>query len=189
MFRSKTLWLMVLITATCFIMACDKQTDEANKLVDEGNAVIKKNNELTTKVSALLPELLGEKMAKAEDLEKYKADNKAKFDELVSLCDQLEKGGNEAAAKFEQASAKLKAGDKFQEYTNLKAQEFKKRAEWDKATGTFVKSFLAEKDAEKADALVGEFNKKQETMKKDADDLGAKADKIVKDNPSMFEKK
>lgn len=189
MLKTKNIWLGLLLVAISLSWACDAATGEANKLVDEGNALIKKNNEMTAKSSALIAELLGDKMTKAEDLEKYKADNKAKFDELVTLCDQLEKGQNEAAAKFEQASAKLKAGDKFQEYTSVKAQEFKKRAEWDKATGTFVKAFLAEKDAEKADALVGGFNKTQDTMKKEADGLMEKAEKIVKDNPTMFEKK
>lgn len=189
MLKTKSIWLGFLLVAISLSWACDASTGEANKLVDEGNAIIKKNNEMTAKVSALLPDLLGEKMTKAEDLEKYKADNKAKFDELISLCDQLEKGGNDAAAKFEQASSKLKAGDKFQEYTNVKAQEFKKRAEWDKATGAFVKSFVAEKDAEKANDLVVAFNKTQDTMKKEADGLMEKAEKIVKDNPTMFEKK
>ena len=37
------------------------------------------------------------------------------------------------------------------QYAAAKAQEFKKRAEIDRAAAGFVKAFLAEKDAEKAD--------------------------------------
>lgn len=189
MFRKKSrIWAIVLVVIAGLGLACDTaQINEANKLVDEGNVIIKKTNELVAKQDALLKELLGENMTKAEDLEKYKDDNKAKFDELVGLCDQVEKGGNEAAAKFEQAS-KVKAGDKFQEYAGLKGQELKKRAELDKATGVFVKAFLAEKEPEKADSLIVEYNKKSDDMRKEADGLMTKAEQIVKDNPTVFKK-
>jgi hypothetical protein len=182
----KNIWLVVLLAVISLSWACDGgQTDEANKLVNEGNDITNKTNEGIIKASNLTKELLGENMTKAEDLEKYKADNKAKFDELVKLSEQNEKGFNDAAAKFEQA-AKLKVDDKFKEYLNVRAQEFKKRAEIEKADNTFVKAFLAEKEAEKADALIGDSNKKSDGLKKEADDLKAKSEKIVKDNPTLF---
>lgn len=189
MFRKQSrIWAVVLAGIVSLGLACDSaQIDEANKLVDEGNVIINKTNELVTKQEALIKDLLGENMLQAEDLEKYKNDNKTKFDELIGLCDQAEKGGNDAAAKFEQAS-KVKVGEKFQEYAGLKGQELKKRAEIDKATGVFVKAFLAEKDPEKADSLITDYNKKSEDMRKEADGLMTKADQIVKDNPTVFKK-
>ncbi len=183
----KFIWLM--LTALLAIgAACDAGTDEANKLVDEGNAIIGKNNDINVKANNSLNDLLGAKMTQAEDLEKYKTENKAKFDEVAGMYDQLDKNSSEAAAKFDQAS-KVKTSPKFQEYAAAKAQELKKRAEADRATGTFVKSFLAEKDAEKADQQVGEYNKKNAEMMKEATALAAKADQIIKDNPSVFSSK
>lgn len=190
MFRkTNSIYLAILLAVAALGLACDGgQTDEANKLVNEGNAIITKNNEATAKRSSLVTELLGENMTKAEDLEKYKADNKAKFDELSKTIETTEKGFNDAAAKFE-AAAKLKVDDKFKEYLNVTVQEFKKRAEIEKSAGTFVKAFLAEKDTEKVDALVGDYNTKSAAMKKEADDLTAKSDKIMKDNPTVFNTK
>jgi hypothetical protein len=187
MFRRKSnLWLAILISAVGLSLACDGgQLDEANKLVNEANAVITKNNELVPKVNALTNELFGEGMTKAEDLDKYKADNKAKFDELIKMNEDLAKGREESAAKFEQVS-KMKVDDKFKEYTSLKSQELKKGAEIDKAEVAFVKAFLAESDAEKANELVADTNKKSAEMKKVADELRDKAEKIVKDNPTIF---
>jgi hypothetical protein len=188
MFRKKSsIWLVVLLALVSLGLACDGQVDEANKLVNEGNAIITKNNELLTKSSALMSELLGDNFVKAEDPEKYVADNKAKFDELSKMSEDAEKGWNEAAAKFDQAS-KMKVDDKFKEYLNVSGQEFKKRAEMEKADNTFLKALLAEKDAEKLNALVADSNKKSADLKKEADALKAKADQITKDNPTIFKK-
>jgi len=185
MLKSKSIIWLVLLLVVGIGAACDGQTDEANKLVDEGNAIVKKSNDISAKAADSLNALMGEKMTQAEDLEQYKTANKAKFDEVVSLYEQLDKSGTEAAAKFEQAS-KLNTDAKFKEYAAAKAQEFKKRAEIDRVSATFVKSFLAEKDAEKADRQVADYNKKNADMIKEADGLMAKADQIVKDNPGVF---
>ena len=181
--KMKLIWFVLALAF--WLAACDGQINEANKLVDEGNAIVQKNNATSVKAGDMFNDLMGANLVQADDLAEYKAANKAKFDELLTMYDQLEKGGNEAAGKFEQAS-KLKAGDKFQEYAGLKAQEFKKRAEIDKASGAFLKAFLAEKDVEKADQQIIDFNKKNGDMGKEADGIKAKAEQIVKDNPSVF---
>ena len=166
--------------------ACDVgQTDEANKFIDEANAIIEKNKATVEKAANLFGDLLGEKMTQAEDLEEYKAENKARFDEVVSLTEESEKNFGEAAGKFEQAS-KVQADEKFMEYSGLKAQEFRKRAEIQKTTAGYIKAFLAEPDAPKADQLTVDNNKKTADLLKEADDLGAKADKIITDNPDVF---
>ena len=107
---------------------------------------------MADKTDSLIADLLGAKMTAAEDFEKYKAENKAKFDDAVSLSEQCETNIGEAAARFEQAS-KMNLDAKFKEYVGLKAQEFKKRAARYKATAAYLKAFIAETDAAKADRL------------------------------------
>ena len=186
MFRKSSIWLIILVGVVSLGIACD-QADEANKFVDEANATVTKSNEMGVKAANLTNELLGENMTKAEDLEEYKTKNKAKFDELLGLSEQAEKARNEAAGKFEQAT-KLKVDEKFKEYLNIGIQELKKRAESDKLRTAFVKAFLAEKEAEKIDSLVGDYNKNSAALAKEADDLGKKADQMIKDNPNVFKK-
>ncbi|MEW6130612.1 MAG: hypothetical protein AB1757_26510 [Acidobacteriota bacterium] len=183
--KKSVIRLAILLGLICLSVACSGQTDEANKLINEANGILDKSRASSDKADRLLNELVGENLTKAEDAETYKTDNQAKFDEAVSLSEQSEKSISEAAAKFEQAS-KLKVDDKFKEYLGLKAQEFKKRAERFKAVAGFVKTFLAEKDVEKTDQLIADNNKKEGGLVKEADDLGAKAEKIIRDNPSLF---
>ncbi len=187
MFRKKSsIWLVVLLAAISLSMACDGgQTDEANKLVNEGNTFIDKSKATDSKIGSLSKELLGENWVNAEDNVKYVADNKAKFDELVGLDEQNEKAMTEAAGKFDQAS-KLKVDDKFKEYLGLKSQEFKKLAEKYKSEATFLKSLLAEKDSDKAGKLSEDYAKKSAEIMKEAADITAKAEKIMKDNPTLF---
>lgn len=185
MFRKTTLWLVVLLAAISFSMACGGQEDDANKLVNEANAVIDKAKANDTKINALSKELLGEAWVNAEDNGKYMADNKAKFDELVGLDEQNEKAMNEAAGKFEQA-AKLNVNEKFKEYLGLKSQEFKKLAEKYKAEYTFLKSLAAETANDKAGKLAEEYSRKSADIVKEATEIAAKAEKIMKDNPTVF---
>ena len=157
MFSKKIIWLVVLLAAISLSAACD-QADEANKFVDEANALIDKAKTNNAKISSLTSEVLGEKFAKAEDTAAFVADNKAKFDELISLDEQNEKSMNEASAKFEQVS-KVKVDEKFKEYVGVKAQELKKRAEIYKGDAALYKAILAEKDAEKIGKLLEESTK------------------------------
>lgn len=163
----------------------NKATDEANKLVDEGNAFITKNSEIATKVGSLFDELVGDNVTKVEDFVEYKQTNRAKFDELITLSGQLEKNSQDAAAKFDAAS-KLDTSAKFKEYNGLKGQELKKRAEAQKLMQTFIKGFVAETDVEKMDASISDYNTKSAAIVKEANDLAAKGEKIIKDNPSEF---
>lgn len=185
MFRKTTLWLVVLLAAISFSMACGGEEDGANKLVNEANDAINKSKANDAKINSLSKELLGDAWVNAEDNAKYFADSKAKVDELVGLDEQNEKAMNEAAGKFEQAS-KMKVDDKFKEYLGLKSQEFKKLAEKYKAEYTFLKAVSAEKDNDKAGKMAEEYSKKSADIMKEATELAAKSDKITKDNPTIF---
>ena len=115
MFRKKSnAGLVILLAAISLSMACE-QTREANKLVDEAIAIKKKNIEIDAQAVGLLNELMGSNMTNADDLDKHKTVNKAKFDELIGFHAQLEKNANDAAVKYEEVS-KLKLNERFKEY-------------------------------------------------------------------------
>jgi len=179
--------IAVLLAITGLGMACD-EADDANKLVDEANAIVTKSNDSSSKITSLYNDLLGDKLVKSADVEKYKVENKGRFDELIGLIDRDEKDLNDVAAKFEKAST-LKVSDKFKEYTSLSSQQFKKRTENRKAMGIFIKAFLAEKDTTKRNQLGDEFDKRSAELGKEGDALSEKADKIVADNPGEFQSK
>ena len=147
--------------------------------------MIKTSNELETKSSALFSELLGDNLSKVDDLDDYKKVNKAKFDEVSSLTDQKIKATTDAADKFEQAS-KLKLNEKFKEYLGVKVQEFRKRIEADKLVSPIIKLFVDAKEVDTWNKGIREYNTKTAAIVKEADDLGKKADQIVKDNPTVI---
>ena len=179
--------IAVLLVIAGLGIACDEASD-ANKLVNEANVLVTRSNDTSSKITALYNDLLGDKLVKATDVEKYKVENKARFDELFGLIDQDEKDLNEVAAKFEKA-ATLKVSEKFKEYVSLSSQEYKKRVENRKAMGVFLKAFLAEKDTAKRNKLGDEYDKRSTEIGKEGDALSEKADKIVADNPAEFKSK
>ena len=164
------------------VLACGSadETDKANKLVNEGNAAIndgkkyladaeeKKNTMLHTDVSQL-------------------AEARTIANEAVRAYDQAEEKAKEAAGKFEEAS-KLKISEKFKEYLALKVKEFNKRAELVEALKSAPQALI---DSQSRSSFISRANaatQKAESLSKEADDLGAQADKLQKDNPDAFKK-
>ena len=164
------------------VLACGSvdETEKANKLVDEGNASInegkkyladaeeKKNTMLQTNVSQL-------------------AEARTIANEAVRTYDQAEDKAKEAAAKFEEAS-KLKINDKFKEYLALKVKEFNKRAELVEALKATPQALIDSQSRSSFVSRANEATQKAERLGKEADDLGAQADKLQKDNPDAFKK-
>jgi hypothetical protein len=168
------------------LKACDNaQIDEANKLNDEAGVILEKENDLTNKSIELLDELLGDNLTKAEDYKAYKEKNKSKFDELISLSGQIERLAAESMDKYEQV-LKLKLPEKYKEYTSIKIQEFKKRADLHKLIAPFIKEFLQTNDIDKINKLIEDFNKQSADMLEEADKLSEKAGQFAKDNPNVF---
>ncbi len=100
-------WLTLMILIIGLSSGCsliDGQLDEANKLVAESDAANPKFNELFTKSNDLFNDLMGDNWVKAKDTQAYKEQNKSKFDELISLREQVEKIGDEQTGKLEKAS-------------------------------------------------------------------------------------
>lgn len=187
MLKGKMLLGIVVCMAVGLNLACSfgDQTGEANKLIDEANSVIKTNNEKIIKSSTLTNELLGGNLASAEDIDEYKTTNKAKFDELVSLSDQIEKSDAEIVEKFEQAS-KMKLDETYKKYLEAKTAEFKKRGEGNKLTAPLVKAFLQTKDVDAVNKQIEDYNKKFSANVKESDELMKKADQIAKENPNSI---
>lgn len=179
---------MLIALALGFAASCDAlmdQTDEANKLVGEATALIDQSNKIVLKSNDLFTELFGANLSQADDAEKYKRDNKAKFDELIAASGEIEKSSNEIIGKLEQAS-KLKLNQIYKQYLELKLQEHQKRLEGEKLTVPFIKSFLEIKDVEKMNELIEEYDKQTAAVEKESADLKQKADQIVKDNPNLI---
>lgn len=178
-----------LLSAISLISACGMldETTEANKIVAEANVEIVKNNAQVMQSNALFTQLFNTGLASVDgdNLEDYKKENKAKFDEFIKLSGDMDKTSNDLISKFDQAS-KLKLNEKYKEYLVLKSQEYKKRQELDKLVVPFINSFLEAKDVDKINGQIGEYNEKSTAIKKEIDDLGNKADKVVKDNPNLI---
>jgi len=164
------------------VLACSSgfETEKANQLVAQGNSAIdegkkyfadaeeKKNRMLRTDVSHL-------------------ADARTLANEAIRAYDQAHAKAKEAAAKYEEAS-KLNLSDKYKEYLGLKVKEYNKRAELIETVKSTPQALL---DSQSRSSFISSANaatEKAERVHKEAEDLGAQADKLVKDNPDIFKK-
>lgn len=182
-------WLAFLILIIGLSSGCgliDGELDEANKLVAESNATTPKFNEVLTKSNDLFNELLGDNWVNAKDAEAYKEQNKSRFDDLLSLREQLEKLSNEQTDKLEKAS-KLNISKEFKEYLSLLIQIEKKRKEHRDFMAPYIKTFLQTKDINEINKLGEERRKKEEVLTKEADELDKKLEQFKKDNPYLLE--
>jgi hypothetical protein len=182
-------WLVLLILITGLISGCsliDGQLDEANKLLNESNAATPKFNELITKSNDLFNDLMGEKWVNAQDAQAYKEQNKSKFDELISLREQVEKIGDEQTGKLEKAS-NLNISKQFKEYLNLLIQIDKKKKEQRSLMIPYIKTFLQTKDDAEINKLGEVRKKKEDVLAKESDELEKKLEQFKKDNPNFLE--
>lgn len=187
MLRNKGNIIFALTVLLVIGLACGMldQTAEANKFVDEANILIGQNNDRVIKSSRMFTELFSTNLVKVTNVEKYKKENKVQFEELIALSGEIEKNGAELIGKFEQA-LKLKIGDKYKQYLELKIQEHKKRMENEKLVIPFIKAFLETKDTNKINEQIDEYNNRSVQITKESHDLMDKADQIVKENPDLI---
>ncbi len=175
--------LMIGLSSACSLI--DGQLDEANKLLDESNATTPKFNEILNKSNDLFNELLGDNWVKAKDAQAYKDQNKSKFDELISLREQLEKIGDEQKGKLEKAS-KLNVSKEFKEYLSLLIQIDQKDKEKRSLMVPYIKTFLQTKDADELNKLGEERTKKEDVLSKESDELNKKLEQFKRDNPNLL---
>ncbi len=178
--------LFILATAFClaFSAACNMyEIDKANKLVDEANKSINEANEGINSSSAKLVEMekAVERIHSDEELEAQRGVAKGIITTLEKTRDQYKNAGE----KFESAS-KVKLPEKFKEYLEYKAKEMKKRGEVADAMIGEPQALINSDGKEDYDKAVEAVVVKFKSLKQEADDLEAKADKIFEENKSLF---
>jgi hypothetical protein len=185
MFKARAVVLSCLLTlALGFAAACNMyETDKANKLVDAANASIKEANDKANTGTSKLQEMENAvpQIEDEQGLEKWRTEAKA----IIADLEKARDGYTDAGNKFTEAS-KLKLQDKFKEYLDYKGKEMKKR-------GEMTDALIAEPRALIDSANMADYQKKAEaattkvqSLKKEADDLESKADKIFEENKALF---
>ncbi|MFL6215690.1 MAG: hypothetical protein ACJ74J_17540 [Blastocatellia bacterium] len=161
------------------------ETDKANKLVDAANVSIKDANDRADKGATKLQEMETAAMA-AEDEETWtKWQTEAKG--IIADLEKARDGYTDAGKKFLEAS-KLKLQDKFKEYLDAKGQEMTKRGEMADALIGEPRALMDTSNPHDFQTKATDAVKKVQNLKKEADDLEAKADKIYKENQAIFKK-
>ena len=105
--------------------------------------------------------------------------------EAIAAYDKAAEKCKEAAQKYDEAS-RLSISDKFKEYLILKVKEYNKRAEM-VATAKGTPQALIESTNRSSFVIrANSNNNKVDQLYKEAEDIGAQADKLQKDNPNIF---
>lgn len=176
--RASTFMALLLLVMAVLACSSGNETEKANKLVDEGNTAVKDGKTFVTDAEAKKQTML-----KTDVSELAEARTLAK--EIIALYDKAEDKCKEAAKKYDEAS-KLKIGDKFKQYLELKVKEYNKRAEVVETAKGTPQALI---DSESRASFVNranETNAKVDLLSKEAEDLAAQATKMEKDNPDMF---
>jgi hypothetical protein len=169
---------LVLLIAAVLACSSGNETDKANKLVDEGNSAVQEAKKEITEAEQLKQKMLKTDVSHLED-----ARSTAK--EAITAYEKAEAKCKEAAAKYDEAS-RLKLNDKFKEYLTLKVKEYNKRAELVQTAKGVPQALIDSESRQGWITKATSINEKVNQLGKEADDLGAQADKIQKDNPDIF---
>lgn len=172
---------MALLFLIAAVLACSSggnETERANKLVDEGNSAVQEAKKEITEAERLKQKML------ATDV-KHLDDARSTAKETITAYEKAEAKCKEAASKYDEAS-RLKLNDKFKEYLTLKVKEYNKRAELVQTAKGVPQALIDSESREGWISKANTVNEKVTQLSKEAEDLGAKADKIQKDNPDIF---
>lgn len=183
--KARVLGLSCLLAlALGFATACNMyETDKANKLVDAANVSIKDANDKAQSGGTKLQTFESD-VSQIEDeqgLEKVRAEAKTIIADLEKARDGYKDAGN----KFTEAS-KLKLQDKFKEYLDAKGKEMTKRGEMVDTLIGEPKALIDSSNHEEYQKKAAEVATKYQSLKKEADDLEAKAVKIYEENKAIF---
>ena len=154
--------------------------DKANKLVDEGNAAVDQVKKFFTEADGKKDEMMHTDLRRLAEARVRAAEAIAAYDKAAEKC-------KEAASKFDEAS-RLNVADKFKQYLILKTKEFNKRAELMQAAKDTPQALIESTNRTSFQNRVNSNQSKIDGLYKEAQDLGARADKIFKDNPDLFKK-
>ena len=180
----RVFYICIFVVLCSLATACKfYETDKANKLVDAANAAITEANASVQKGNSQLVEIENAIPNIESDTDLQAARTKAK--DVISLLEKARDKFKEAGGKFEDAS-KLKVQDKFKDYLDAKGKEMKKRGDLVAAMLEEPQAFLASSNREDYNKKVPAIVTKVKDLKKEADDLAAKADKIHDENKDIF---
>lgn len=146
----------------------------------EGNAAVQEAKKFVTEAEGLKQKMLQTPVAELEDA-------RATAKEAIAAYDKAKEQCKEASKKYEEAS-KLKVKDKFKEYLVLKVKEYDKRVELVETAKGTPQALIDSKSRSSFISMANANNERVDRLSKEADDLAAQADKVMKDNPDMFKK-
>jgi len=172
---------IALILLIAVVLACSSggnETEKANKLVDEGNSAVQDAKKSLTEAEQLKQKMLTTDVSHLDDARSTARDAIAAYEKAEAKC-------KEAAAKYDEAS-RLKLNDKFKEYLSLKVKEYNKRAELVQTAKGVPQALIDSESRQGWIAKANSVNQKVDQLSKEADDLGAQAEKLQKDNPDIF---
>jgi len=170
--------LLLLIAAVVACSSGGNETEKANKLVDEGNSAVQEAKKDITEAERLKKKMLTTDVSHLDEARSTAREAIAAYEKAEARC-------KEAASKYDEAS-RLKLKDKFKEYLALKVKEYNKRAELVQTAKGVPQALIDSESREGWISKANSVNEKVTELGKEADDLGAQADKIQKDNPDIF---
>lgn len=175
--------LLALILATCFLAACGEM-NRANRLIEDSNSAVKESEKFAVEAEAKLQEL----DRRREEFPGRREELSVVARQAIELLDNAAEKLREAARNYAAAS-QAKIDDKLKEYLSLKAQEFNKHVEHLEAAREIPKSIM---DSAVTDYMLlterrNEINQRIEKLKKEWEDLAARAKKIREEHKEKFE--
>ncbi|MEK7724831.1 MAG: hypothetical protein AAB336_10810 [Acidobacteriota bacterium] len=171
--------VMITIGLACSGDDTQKANDlvkEANKFVIDANDGVKKAEAKGTEYDSKLAKITTDKQV--EELREFGK-------EIMKIYDSMNENFGKAGGKFEEAS-KLKVNDKFKEYLELKGREMKKRAEYSLEIKKIPQALIDSKKREEYVENAKTYGTNAKKILDEAKDLGDKADKIIKENPTVI---
>ena len=172
-----------LLLLTCLAVSCGEMK-KANKLVEDSNAAVKAGEKHAEEADAKLKELDNGRAGFPAN----RGQLQTTCQEAIELLDKAAVKLREAAANY-QTAAQAKIDDKLREYLSLKSQEFSKHVEHLEAAKDIPKAILdpSINDVAALNSRRAEINGRIEKLKKEWEDLAARAKKIREENKEKFE--
>lgn len=175
--------LLAILFSSCLIISCGEM-NRANRLIEDSNNAVKESEKFAVEAEAKLNELdrrREEFPGNREELEVVSKD-------AITLLDKAAGKLREAASNYDAAS-QTKIDEKLKEYLSIKAQEFTKHVEHLEAAREIPLSVMdsAVTDFSVLNERRYEINQRIEKLKKEWEDLAARAKKIREEHKEKFE--
>lgn len=172
--------LLIAAIWACGSTTAPSETDQANKLVDEGNAAVQDAKKFVSDAEAKKDQMMKTDIRRLAEARVRAAEAIAAYDKAAEKC-------KEASQKYDQAS-RLQISDKFKQYLMLKVKEYTKRAEMVEAAKGTPQALIESTNRSSFVIRANSNNSKVDQLYKEAEDIGAQAEKLQKDNPDIFKK-